>query len=122
HLYVFDAEDPLIQAYTRKFPALLSPASEMPADLRRHTRFPEFLFRSQAEIYRSYHMRNPESFYNRADYCDLATYSGGQAGNPKDFEPTYLMATLPGEKGPEFLLTIPFTPRNKQNLIGLMVA
>ena len=30
--------------------------------------------------------------------------------------------TLPGETQPEFLLMLPFTPRNKQNLIGLMVA
>ena len=33
-----------------------------------------------------------------------------------------MIAELPGEKEPEFLLTIPFTPRNKQNLIGMMVA
>src|SRR4029079_2951453 len=97
-------------------------ASEMPADLRKHTRFPEFLFRSRAEIYRAYHMRNPESFYNRADYWDLATFSGGQNSNPQDVQPTYVMATLPGEAAPEFLLTIPFTPRKKQNLIGLMAA
>ncbi len=121
-LYVFDPEDALIQAYSRLFPALFTPAAEMPADLRAHARYPEFLFRSQAEIYRAYHMRNPESFYNRADYWDLATFSGGQGGNPQDVEPTYLMATLPGETRPELLLTVPFTPRSKQNLIGLMAA
>ena len=32
------------------------------------------------------------------------------------------MATLPGEDKAEFLLMMPFTPRNKDNLIGLMVA
>ena len=122
HLYVFDSQDPLIEAYSRLFPSLLTPASEMPADLRKHTRFPEFLFRSRAEIYRAYHMRNPESFYNRADYWDLATFSGGQNSSPQDVQPTYVMATLPGEAAPEFLLTIPFTPRKKQNLIGLMAA
>jgi uncharacterized membrane protein (UPF0182 family) len=122
HLYIFDEEDPLIQAYARLFPALFAPAAEMPADLRRHARAPEFLFRAQAEIYRTYHMRAPESFYNRADTWDWATFTGGQGSTPKPFEPTYLMATLPGEPGPEFLLTIPFTPRNKQNLIGLMAA
>ena len=121
-LYVFDTEDPLIQAYSNLFPGLLTPSEEMPADLRRHTRAPEFLFRSQAEIYRAYHMKNPENFYNRADYWDLATFSGGQNAAPQTVDPSYLMATLPGESAPEFLLTIPFTPRNKQNLIGLMVA
>lgn len=121
-LYIFDERDPLIEGYKRLFPALFSPASEMPADLRAHARAPEFLFRTQAEIYRAYHMRVPESFYNRADFWDFATFSGGRGATPMPVEPTYLIATLPGETEPEFLLTIPFTPRNKQNLIGLMAA
>jgi len=121
-LYLWDDQDPLILAYQHLFPGLLTPASEMPADVRRHTRFPELLFRVQAELFRTYHMRVPESFYNRADLWDLATFTNGQAGNPQTMTPTYMVATLPGESQPEFLLTIPFTPHNKQNLIGLMAA
>jgi uncharacterized membrane protein (UPF0182 family) len=121
-LYLWDDQDPLILAYQHLFPGLLTPASEMPADVRRHTRFPELLFRVQAEIYRTYHMRVPESFYNRADLWDLATFTNGQAGAPQTVTPTYMVATLPGETQPEFLLTVPFTPHNKQNLIGLMAA
>jgi uncharacterized membrane protein (UPF0182 family) len=121
-LYLFDNEDPLILAYEHLFPGLLTPASEMPADVRRHTRFPELLFRVQAELYRTYHMRVPDSFYNRADLWDVATFTSGQAGSPQPMAPTYMVATLPGESQPEFLLTIPFTPHNKQNLIGLMAA
>jgi uncharacterized membrane protein (UPF0182 family) len=67
-------------------------------------------------------MRDPESFYNRADQWDLATFTTGQGGQPQTVPPTYLIATLPGESEPEFLLTVPFTPRNKQNLSGLMLA
>ena len=122
HMYVFDDQDPLILAYQRLFPTLFINASEMPADLRAHARFPEMLFRTQAEIYRTYHMRDPESYYNRADLWDLATFSAGQSGQPQDVPPTYMIATLPGESQPEFLLMVPFTPRRKQNLIGLMVA
>jgi len=120
-IYIFDDQDPLILAYHKLFPGLMVPASEMPADLRSHTRAPEVLFRAQAEIYRTYHMRDPESFYNRADLWDLATFSTAQGGKPEPVTPNYLVATLPGEAAPEFLLTIPFTPHNKQNLIGLMV-
>jgi uncharacterized membrane protein (UPF0182 family) len=120
-LYIFDDQDPLILAYQKLFPGLMLPASAMPADLRAHTRAPEGLYRAQAEIYRTYHMRDPESFYNRADLWDLATYTTGQGGKPEPVTPNYLVATLPGETAPEFLLTIPFTPHNKQNLIGLMV-
>src|SRR5579883_2689067 len=121
-LYVFDPEDPLVRAYQRLFPDLLTPASEMPADLRSHARAPETLFRVQAETYRTYHMRDPESFYNRADLWDLATYTQGQEGPVQPVAPTYMILTMPGETAPEFVLMIPFTPRAKQNLIGLMAA
>lgn len=122
HMYVFDTEDPLIAAYRNLFPELFSPASTMPAGLRAHTRAPEMLFRAQAEIYRTYHMRDPESYYNRADLWDLATFTTGAGNQPEPVPPTYMIAELPGEKEPEFLLMIQFTPRNKQNLIGLMAA
>ncbi len=123
-LYVFDPEDPLIQAYQRLFPDLFVPASAMPADLRAHTRAPEGLFRIQAEVYRTYHMRDPESFYNRAELWDLATSAQGQSadGGTQSVAPVYMVMTLPGEAAPEFVLTISYTPRGKQNLIALMVA
>src|SRR5450631_3866887 len=41
---------------------------------------------------------------------------------PENVQPTYVVATLPGEKSPEFLLILPFTPRGKDNLIGWMAA
>jgi uncharacterized membrane protein (UPF0182 family) len=122
NIYVFDPADPLIEAYRNLFPTLFRDAKEMPADLRAHTRSPEMLFRTQAEIYRIYHMRQPESYYNRADMWDLATYTSGQGGAAETVPPTYMIAKIPGEPDPEFLLTVPFTPRGKQNLIGLMVA
>ncbi len=122
HMYVFDTEDPLIRAYERLFPSLFSPASQMPAGLRAHTRAPEDLFSIQAEVYRTYHMRDPELYYNRADLWDLATSNGGGGEGTQTVPPTRMIATLPGEASAEFLLTIPFTPRNKQNLIGMMAA
>jgi uncharacterized protein len=67
-------------------------------------------------------MRDPELYYNRADLWDLATYTTGQGGAAQVVPATYMVAALPGESKPEFLLTIPFTPRNKQNLIGMMAA
>ncbi len=120
-LYVFAPDDPIIASYQRLFPALFHPASEMPADLRRHTRYPETLFRVQAEIYRTYHMLDPQAFYNKEDLWDLAK-TASQNGTPEPMAPAYVVATLAGETKPEFLLIIPFTPRNKDNLIGLMVA
>jgi uncharacterized protein len=122
HMYIFAPDDPIIGAYRNLFPDLFRPASEMPADLRRHARYPETLFRIQAEIYRTYHMLDPQSFYNKEDLWDLARHSTAQSGGAEPVEPTYVMASLPGEQKAEFLLLTAFTPRTKDNLIGLMVA
>ncbi len=122
HLYVFDAADPVIGAYRALFPALYEDAAKMPASLRAHTRYAEELFRVQSEMYRVYHMRNPQAFYNNEDVWELARYSSGQNAEPKPVSPSYVFATLPGETKPEFLLMTTFTPLSKENLIGVMLA
>jgi len=121
-LYIFAPDDPIIRAYQRLFPTLFHAASEMPADLRRHARYPETLFRVQAEIYRTYHMLDPQAFYNKEDMWDLARYTAGQEGQPESLTPTYVVARLPHQNQAVFMLLLPFTPRNKDNLIGLMLA
>ena len=123
HLYIFAPDDPIITAYQRLFPDLFLPASQMPADLRAHARYPETLFRMQAEIYRTYHMLDPQSFYNKEDLWDLARHAtiAGQRRRTGRARPTW-WPPCPERDRPEFLLLIPFTPRNKDNLIGLMVA
>jgi hypothetical protein len=122
HLYVFDAADPVIAAYRSLFPTLYEDAARMPAGLRAHTRYAEELFNVQANMYRVYHMRNPQSFYNNEDVWELARYSSGQNAEPRPVSPTYVFATLPGESKPEFLLMTTFTPLSKENLIGVMLA
>jgi uncharacterized membrane protein (UPF0182 family) len=122
HLYIFAPDDPIIAAYQRLFPDLFLPAASMPADLRRHARYPETLFRVQAEIYRTYHMLDPQAFYNKEDLWDLARHATGQGGGVESVTPTYVVATLPGQEKAEFLLITPFTPRGKDNMIGLMAA
>ncbi len=122
HIYIFDGSDPIIRAYQQLFPRLFQPFSEMPADLRRHTRYPEIFFRTQAEIYRTFHMLDPQAFYNKEDLWDVAKTSRTLGKDAEPMSPTYVVASLPGEDKAEFLLILPFTPRNKDNMIGLMVA
>ena len=121
-LYVFDTADPIIQAWQAIFPKLFLPSSEMAPDLRKHVRYPELLFRAQAEIYRTYHIQNPDSFYNKEDLWDIAKNASGQGKQTDNAQPTYVIATVPGETESEFLLMQSFTPRSKDNLIGLMMA
>ncbi len=115
--YVFDAEDPVLAAYRALFPALFRDAAEMPADLRQHVRYPELLLSAQASVYALYHMTDPEVFYNREDLWSIASEVGSDEG-PQAMEPNYVLMTLPGERAPEFVDILPFTPANRNNLIG----
>ena len=119
--YVFDPQDPMIAAYRQIFPALFKDASAMPSDLRKHVRYPELLLRVQASVYSLYHMTDPEVFYNREDLWTVASEVGlAESGEqkPSSMEPNYVLMKLPGENSVEFVGILPFTPANRNNLIG----
>jgi uncharacterized membrane protein (UPF0182 family) len=117
--YVSDPHDPLIQTYRKIFPDLFQPLERMPADLRAHIRYPETLFAIQAQMYATYHMGNPQVFYNKEDVWQIPRRAGG-----KDIpmEPYYVIMKLPREKKEEFILLIPLTPSRKDNMSAWMAA
>jgi uncharacterized membrane protein (UPF0182 family) len=119
--YVFDSEDPIIAGYRRIFPSLFKDASMMPAGLRKHVRYPELLLKLQAEVYGLYHMTDPEAFYNREDLWTVATEVGMSPSGEQQtqaMQPNFVLMKLPGESGVEFAEILPFTPANRNNLIG----
>jgi uncharacterized membrane protein (UPF0182 family) len=119
--YVFDPEDPIIAAYRRIFPSLFKDAAMMPTGLRKHVRYPELLLKLQAEVYGLYHMTDPEAFYNREDLWTVATEVGmSDTGEQRTqtMEPNFVLMKLPDESGMEFVEILPFTPANRNNLIG----
>jgi uncharacterized protein len=116
--YVFDSKDPVIAAYRAIFPGLFSDASAMPPGLRRHVRYPELLLKVQAAVYGLYHMTNPDVFYNREDLWSVATEVVSTAQRQQVMEPNFVLMTLPGERATEFIEILPFTPANRNNLIG----
>ena len=119
--YVFDPTDPIINAYREIFPTLFKDASAMPAGLRKHVRYPELQLELQAAVYGLYHMTDPGVFYNREDLWTVASEvrsnnNRDQAAQP--MLPNFVLMTLPGESGVEFVEILPFTPGNRNNLIG----
>ena len=119
--YVFDSQDPIIAAWRRIFPSLFKDASMMPTGLRKHVRYPEMLLNLQAEVYGLYHMTDAEAFYNREDLWTVATEvtlgAGGEQAT-QSMQPNFVLMKLPGEDGEEFVEILPFTPANRNNLIG----
>jgi uncharacterized membrane protein (UPF0182 family) len=119
--YVFDTQDPILATWRRIFPSLFQDAAAMPADLRRHVRYPQLLLEEQAAVYGLYHMSDPEVFYNREDLWTVASELGmGDSGEQQTqtMEPNYVLMKLPGEAAEEFVEILPFTPANRNNLIG----
>jgi len=117
-LYVVDETDPIVMTYWKVFPALFKRASDMPQTLREHIRYPEGLFRIQAEMYGTYHMGNIPVFYNREDRWDIATEK--YRGHEIPMDPYYVTLQLPGMESPEFLIMVPFTLKGKPRMVGWM--
>ena len=118
--YLSEPDDPVVKAYARAFPGLFQPLSAMPADLRSHVRYPQGLFAIQARMYATYHMRDPQVFYNKEDLWSIPKRP--VEGQERDMEPYYTIMRLPGEKGEEFILLIPFNPSKKDNMIAWLAA
>ncbi len=118
--YVMDPNDPVIQTDEAIFPGIFKPLAAMPADIRRHLRYPGQLFRIQATLQATYHMDSPDAFYHREDQWQIPS-PGDQSGNAVPFM-RHIIMRLPGEQKEEFIYMTPFTPRGKDNLAAWMVA
>jgi uncharacterized membrane protein (UPF0182 family) len=118
--YIVDPNDPVVQTYAHIFGPIFKPLNEMPADIRRHVRYPGDLFRIQTALHATYHMLEPQTFYHREDQWQIP---GGLAkGTSENPFQRHIIMKLPGEKNPEFIFMTPFTPRGKDNLAAWMVA
>ncbi len=149
--YVFDPDDPVLAAYRDVFPDVFSDLSDMPDELTPHLRYPEDLFRVQADMYNQYHVTDPRTFFNNGDPWQIARdpstagepttptvlAAGSEAqvvredlrarfrddqGEYTPMVPYYLLMKLPGDSDLSYLLLQPFTPANRPNMVAFMVA
>ncbi|HEX9774250.1 MAG TPA: UPF0182 family protein [Actinomycetota bacterium] len=123
--YVWDEEDPVLKVWRSVYPDLLQPKEAMPPGVRAHVRYPEDLFKIQTEQLGRYHITDPSNFYSGEDVWTVALDPTQQADlvSPQpQVPPYYVLQTLPGEEGLDFVLVRPFTPRERQNLSAYVVA
>jgi len=119
--YVIDPDDPLARTYREIFPELFRDISEMPEGLRAHIRYPYHMFKVQAGIYQTYHMTDPEVFYNKEDMW--ATPKEIYGDTQTDMIPYYIINRFPELEDPEqYVLMFPFTPTNKNNMVAWVAA
>ena len=118
--FVVDETDPVLTTYRKIFPKLFIPKDSIPENIKDNFRYPADLFTIQAQMYLSYHMSDPQIFYNQEDLWRFPTEV--YEGNKRLMEPYYLILRLPEGEGEEFVLILPFTPVNKDNMIAWMAA
>jgi uncharacterized protein len=118
--YIMDPKDPVLAVYRQAFPGVFNDLSAISPDLKKHLRYPEDLFDVQADQYRTFHMTDPQVFYNREDLwtAPIEKYQG----QTQSMQPYYILAKLPGSAQLEYLLMTPFTPLNRDNMISWMAA
>jgi uncharacterized membrane protein (UPF0182 family) len=116
--YIMDPDDPVLRVYRDAFPGVFMEFKELPQPLKAHLRYPEDLFSVQADVYRTYHMTDPQVFYNREDYWTFPQEK--YAGSAIQMVPYYILMRLPGEKKLMYLLMTPFTPEKRDNMIAWM--
>jgi len=119
--FVSDPRDPVMQVYSRIYPGVFQPLDSMPADLRRHIRYPEDLFTIQANMYATYHMNDPQVFYGKEDLWRTPTIAAASEGDTP-LEPYYTIMKLSASEREEFILMTPFSPARRENMIAWMAA
>jgi uncharacterized membrane protein (UPF0182 family) len=118
--YISDPTDPIINAYSQFYTTLFKPLSDMPKDLLAHIRYPKDLFSVQSYMYQTYHMTDPQVFYNREDLWAIPSETYEQS--EQVMQPYHMVSRLPGDTKESFLMMLPFTPTNKNNMIAWMSA
>jgi uncharacterized protein len=116
NFYIMDESDPIVKVWSKIFPGLFKTKDEMPKDIYQHIRYPKDYLLVQGRMYEKYHMSDPTVFYNQEDLWVRATEKYYNQVQP--VQPYYIMWQLPGSNKPQFSLILPFTPKNRQVLIG----
>ena len=114
--YITDQDDPLIKTWSSIFEDLFRPMSEMPEIMKPHLRYPKGLFEIQSEIFRTYHMDDPNTFYNKEDVWEVSSRGDRTAR----LDAYYVIMRLNSEEKAEFMLISPFMPIGRDNMISWM--
>lgn len=119
-MYLIDETDPVAATWAKIFPDLFKPGSSMSDTIREHLRYPLDLFALQSRQYLRYHITDPDVFFIGEDFWEIPRERFLAQEQPVD--PYYVIMQLPDEDRAEFVtefvLVLPFTPRNRPNTVA----
>lgn len=120
--YITDATDPIAVAYRNVYPTLFKDKDEkIPESISEHFIYPQFLYKVQAELLKTYHNVKPDILYRTDDLWEYAKYNTTILSKSSGaiLEPYYTMVEDEGES--KIGLMQIYTPSAKQNLISYLV-
>lgn len=117
-LYQWDTQDPVLKTWMKAFPGTVKAKTEINADLMKHLRYPQDMFKVQRELLTRYHVTDPAQFYSGSDAWQVPDDPTNKDGNA--VPPYYLSMKMPGDTAQRFSLTTTFTPNGRPNLGGFM--
>lgn len=84
-------------------------------------RFPKDLFKITSKIFNTYHMNDPQVFYNKEDVWTFPTETY-DSDTGITMEPYYMYVQHPITEAFEYVMMMPLTPSNKNNLVSILTA
>ncbi len=121
HFYIKDSNDPIVASYSKMYPNLFKSLGELPTALKAHIRFPKDLFKITSKVYNTYHMNDPQVFYNKEDVWTFPTETY-DSDTGITMEPYYMFVQNPKTEKFEYVMMMPLTPSNKNNLVAILTA
>nr|WP_255622244.1 UPF0182 family protein [Tessaracoccus sp. OS52] len=115
-LYEWDQEDPILKTWSKVFPGVITPKSDISPELLAHLRYPQDLFKIQRQVLGRYHTTNTNTWYQQSDIWEVPNdpVSGGQQQTQEP--PYFLTIRWPGDIEPHYANTTVFVPRGRENL------
>ena len=136
-LYVIDQTDPIIQAWDKAFPGVLTGFDEIPESLVDNLRYPEDMFVVQTNMWSVYHIESDETadLLEGSDEWAIAQDPGGVLGaretttinaqgetssSDERVQPYYSLLRLPEENQQEFVALRTFVPFSQNDEVKEM--
>ncbi|HEY8301616.1 MAG TPA: UPF0182 family protein [Jatrophihabitans sp.] len=123
-LYAWDSTDPMLNAWRQVFPGLVKDRSQMPASIVSHVRYPQDLFKAQRTLLGTYHVDNPQQFYNASRIWTVPKDNTDSTAAGANQPPYYILASPP--TGPaataQFQLTSPMNVNQASYLAAYISA
>ena len=118
--YIFDADDPIIQAFKSIYSDIFKDKEEFPSELETHVRYPKDMFEAQMAIYAKYHQTDPKVFYQAEDVWSFAERDKRESTTR--MRPYYLTLDLIEKNRLDFILFLPMIVEERRNMRAMAVA